>query len=218
MQAYFCRLTNYEIHNDVLPSPWLMFASGRQRYQTPSTYKYIKYFKEKPLSDWEEEDFIRFYDGNDVSKTKRSGLQASFSYCLNCIILQDQDVPDDIKEIVKMKRKDIRVSKTKRSENWNISSPSESSTWLINNIDICRTFYSYQNSVKEKFVEMQGYLEIENSLYDLLALSGILFLQKDNQHQGLIKNHFSTEDLKMIHKATKSEITSGKISFNQRGD
>ncbi|GAA5817020.1 hypothetical protein MFLAVUS_010555 [Mucor flavus] len=75
---------------------------------------------------------------------------------------------------------------------------------------------------------MQGYLEIENSLYDLLitqfflsclvyhrALSGILFLQKDNQHQGLIKNHFSTEDLKMIHKATKSEITSGKISFNQ---
>ncbi|KAI8095666.1 hypothetical protein BDF21DRAFT_457942 [Thamnidium elegans] len=238
------------------------------RYQTPSTYKYIKYFKEKPLSDWEEEDFIRFYDGNDVSKTKRSGLQASFSYCLNCIILQDQDVPDDIKEIVKMKRKDIRVSKTKRSvsnsvntgtqvtintnqqspapaqtqassssqtqavprskrsikdantniENWNISSPSESSTWLINNIDICRTFYSYQNSVKEKFVEMQGYLEIENSLYDLLALSGILFLQKDNQHQGLIKNHFSTEDLKMIHKATKSEITSGKISFNQRGD
>lgn len=149
----------------MLPSPWLMFASGRQRYvwwkklslcifkkkwwrqptgmklnwikpiffrlfyslseknfnmesyryQTPSTYKYIKYFKEKPLSDWEEEDFIRFYDGNDVSKTKRSGLQASFSYCLNCIILQDQDVPDDIKEIVKMKRKDIRVSKTKRS-------------------------------------------------------------------------------------------------------
>ncbi|GAA5817022.1 hypothetical protein MFLAVUS_010557 [Mucor flavus] len=97
MQAYFCRLTNYEIHNDVLPSPWLMFAS------------------EKPLSDWEEEDFIRFYDGNDVSETKRRGLQASFLYCLNCIILQDQDVPDDIKEIVKMKQKDIRVSKTKRS-------------------------------------------------------------------------------------------------------
>ena len=47
------------------------------------------------------------------------------------------------------------------------------------------------------------------------ALSGNLFLQKDNQHQGLIKNHFSTEDLKMIHKATKSEIKSGKISFNQ---
>lgn len=47
------------------------------------------------------------------------------------------------------------------------------------------------------------------------ALSGMLFLQKDNQHQGLTKNHFNTEDLKMIQKETKSEITSGKISFNQ---
>ncbi|KAG2204794.1 hypothetical protein INT47_004069 [Mucor saturninus] len=32
---------------------------------------------------------------------------------------------------------------------------------------------------------------------------------------GLIKNYFGTEGLKVIHKATKSEITSGKISFNQ---
>ncbi|GAA5804858.1 hypothetical protein HPULCUR_010366 [Helicostylum pulchrum] len=98
------------------------------------------YFKEKPLSNWEEEDFVCFYGSKDVSKTKRKGLQASFLYCLNCIILRDQDVPDDIKEFVKMKRKDIR---------------------------------------------------------------------------GLIKNYFSTEDLKMMHKATKYEVTSDKISFDQ---
>jgi hypothetical protein len=47
------------------------------------------------------------------------------------------------------------------------------------------------------------------------ALSGILLLQKDNQHRGLIRDHFSSEDLKMMHVATKSEITDGKISFNQ---
>jgi hypothetical protein len=91
------------------------FNMESYRYQTSSTYTYIKYFKEKSLSEWKEEDFVRFYGGNDVSEKKRSSLQASFLYCLNCIILQDEDVPDDIKEIAKTKRKDIRVSKIKRS-------------------------------------------------------------------------------------------------------
>ncbi|KAI9259773.1 hypothetical protein EDC94DRAFT_585619 [Helicostylum pulchrum] len=79
------------------------------KYKTSSTFKYIKYFKEKPLSNWEEGDFVCFYGSKDVSKTKRKGLQVSFLYCLNCVILRDQDVPDNIKEFVKMKRKDIRV-------------------------------------------------------------------------------------------------------------
>lgn len=80
---------------------------------------------------------------------------------------QTQASPPPQTQAVPRSKRRVRDADT-NIENWNISSPSESSTWLINDIDVCQTFYSYQNSVKEKFVEMQGYLEIENSLYDLL--------------------------------------------------
>ncbi|GAA5815430.1 hypothetical protein MFLAVUS_008938 [Mucor flavus] len=62
---------------------------------------------------------------------------------------------------------------------------------------------------------MQGYLEIENSLYDLLASSGILFLQKDTEHLSVIKNHFSSADLKSMYVEIKSAITNGKVNFDQ---
>ena len=62
------------------------------------------------------------------------------------------------------KRKDANTNIVK----WNISPPSATSIWLINGVDVCQTFYFYRNSVKEKFAEMQGYLKIENLLYDLL--------------------------------------------------
>lgn len=42
-----------------------------------------------------------------------------------------------------------------------------------------------------------------------------MFLQKDSQHQGLIKIRLTAEVLKIIYKAAKSEITSDKISFDQ---
>ncbi|CAO3641328.1 unnamed protein product [Mucor hiemalis] len=69
--------------------------------------------------------------------------------------------------------------------------------------------------VKNKFVEMQGYVEIENSLYDLLSLSGILLLQKDSEHSGFIKDYFSSADLKSIFVETKSSISHGRVRFNQ---
>lgn len=56
---------------------------------------------------------------------------------------------------------------------------------------------------------------IKRSITEFFRSSGILFLQKDSRQQGLIKNHFTTEVLKIIYKAAKSEITSDKISFDQ---
>lgn len=63
------------------------------------------------------------------------------------------------------KRSHSNVSTTINS--WEIRPPFQEK-WIIKDIDVGQKFYLYQTMVKNKFVEMQGYVEIENSLYDLL--------------------------------------------------
>jgi hypothetical protein len=79
-------------------------------YQTSSKFTYIQYFKQNPLSTWNLDDFVEFFGGAQ-DNVKRKKLKESYIYCLNCIILQDGEVPDDIKAYIRIKK--TAVSKIK---------------------------------------------------------------------------------------------------------
>lgn len=79
-------------------------------YETTSKYKHLLYFKENPISTWSQDDFVKYY-GGDENDTKRKKLDMSYLYCLNCVILQDENVPDEVKDYIKVNKNVSKLNK-----------------------------------------------------------------------------------------------------------
>ncbi|KAI8066130.1 hypothetical protein BDF21DRAFT_402235 [Thamnidium elegans] len=162
------------------------------------------------------------------------------------MFLQDE-VPEDIKEYIKMKHKTSASNPTQSSSNTtqniyvgsgtvntgsaiisNTSSPPSPSLPTPTPPQISTA--SQTASQTESSLQMQRQILAAGIFIHLLeSLSGLSMTlvfargfiyirsqsRKDTEHLGVIKNHFSSADLKSMYVETKPAITNGKVDFDQ---